>query len=227
MCTTSDSLHSIESAVPESPVLKTAMVCLGRYNLLRTRHSSGLSPLAALPVRLRRLLVSILFCFGCSEDGSRQQSSPSATPRPAPITTHSAPTDSLWAKSFNLSDYEHITGLSITSFAQAPLFDSLVSEGALPPVEERLPSNPLVVMPWENLGEYGGELRYASTSPLGDIYLRHFNEVRLLELRPEPQSTPISKWILGTVEPGVLEHWGTEQRCHSLYIPHSCRAQMV
>ena len=183
------------------------MVCLGRYNLLRTRHSSGLGPLAALPVRFRRLLVSILFCFGCSEDGSRQQSSPSATPRPAPITTHSAPTDSLWAKSFNLSDYEHITGLSITSFAQAPLFDSLVSEGALPPVEERLPSNPLVVMPWENLGEYGGELRYASTSPLGDIYLRHFNEVRLLELRPEPQSTPISKWILGTVEPGVLEHW--------------------
>ena len=29
----------------------------------------------------------------------------------------------------------------------------------------------------------------------------------MLELRPEPQSTPITKWILGTLEPGVLEYW--------------------
>ncbi|MBT3604959.1 MAG: hypothetical protein HN521_18010, partial [Candidatus Latescibacteria bacterium] len=41
-------------------------------------------------------------------------------------------------------------------FAQAPELDKLVSGGALPPVSERLPENPLVIIPPEQNGPYGG-----------------------------------------------------------------------
>ena len=42
---------------------------------------------------------------------------------------------------------------------QAPMLDELVSSGALPPLEERLPANPLVVEPVESVGVYGGAAR--------------------------------------------------------------------
>ena len=44
---------------------------------------------------------------------------------------------------------------------QAPMFDALVESGELPPVEERLPANPLVVEPVESIGTYGGTWRSA------------------------------------------------------------------
>lgn len=42
---------------------------------------------------------------------------------------------------------------------EAPMLKALVDAGTLPPVEERLPSEPLVVTPAERLGEYGGTWR--------------------------------------------------------------------
>lgn len=42
---------------------------------------------------------------------------------------------------------------------EAPMLKRLVEKGALPPVEERLPLDPLVVTPAERLGEYGGTWR--------------------------------------------------------------------
>jgi peptide/nickel transport system substrate-binding protein len=49
------------------------------------------------------------------------------------------------------------TPAAIGSYAQSPLFD----EQDLPPVEERLPANPLVVQPNESVGRYGGTWRTA------------------------------------------------------------------
>lgn len=43
-----------------------------------------------------------------------------------------------------------------TSFNEAPDLAALVKKGALPPVEERLPDEPLVVVPYEEIGQYGG-----------------------------------------------------------------------
>ena len=60
---------------------------------------------------------------------------------------------------YNLSDYERLTGKKITEFHEAPALSELVKQGKLPPVEERLPKNPLVVTPHEEIGEYGGVLR--------------------------------------------------------------------
>ena len=51
---------------------------------------------------------------------------------------------------------------------QAPMLDALVADGALPPVEERVPLEPLVVQPLEGIGAYGGTLRRAFTGPGDD-----------------------------------------------------------
>ena len=40
-----------------------------------------------------------------------------------------------------------------------------VEAGELPPVEERLPAEPVVVEPLDAIGAYGGELAGPSTSP--------------------------------------------------------------
>ncbi len=64
-----------------------------------------------------------------------------------------------------VADYEADTGSSIASFQESPLLTDMVESGDLPPIEERLPSEPLVVQPLAGVGEYGGELAGPSTSP--------------------------------------------------------------
>ena len=57
-----------------------------------------------------------------------------------------------------IADYEAATGNKITTFQQSPMLDALVAAGTLPPVEERLPDEPLVLQPAERIGEYGGTM---------------------------------------------------------------------
>ncbi len=56
----------------------------------------------------------------------------------------------------SISGYQKVTGKSITSFNEAPILADFVKQGKLPPVEERLPEEPAVVEPVEEIGEYGG-----------------------------------------------------------------------
>ena len=46
-----------------------------------------------------------------------------------------------------------------TTFSEAPMLAARVAAGELPPVHERLPANPLVVVPYERIGQYGGAWR--------------------------------------------------------------------
>ncbi len=46
--------------------------------------------------------------------------------------------------------------VGLDTFAQSPMLDELVARGELPPVEERLPVDPIVVEPIETIGTYGG-----------------------------------------------------------------------
>ena len=48
-----------------------------------------------------------------------------------------------------------------TTFQEAPMLADLVASGSLPPVDERLPSNPLVMETQESIGNYGGGIRRA------------------------------------------------------------------
>lgn len=52
------------------------------------------------------------------------------------------------------------------TFGEAPILAQRVKLGELPPVSERLPENPLVVVPVDTIGQYGGTIRRALT---GDI----------------------------------------------------------
>ncbi len=56
--------------------------------------------------------------------------------------------------------YEHG---SLASYSQAPMLDALVDSGALPPVEERLPVEPIIFKTGamvDGVGEYGGVFRH-------------------------------------------------------------------
>ena len=70
-------------------------------------------------------------------------------------------------KLYELQDYEEIIGKEL-EFGQAPQLRVKVAAGELPPVEERLPEEPLVVNPIEEIGEYGGVWRQVHTGR-GDL----------------------------------------------------------
>ena len=62
-------------------------------------------------------------------------------------------------------EYEKDTGKRIEKFYEAPELRVLVAEGELPPVEERLPEEPLVVLGFDGeIGKYGGILNKAQDS---------------------------------------------------------------
>jgi peptide/nickel transport system substrate-binding protein len=56
--------------------------------------------------------------------------------------------------------------LTTRAFDEAPMLTRQVTAGKLPPVSQRLPDNPLVIVPVDTIGQYGGIIRRALT---GDI----------------------------------------------------------
>jgi len=82
----------------------------------------------------------------------------------------------------NYDQYKELGGQEIQQFRQAPDLKKLVEEGSLPPVEERLPGNPLVMKPLRQVGHYGGTWQRFSLSEdwpffcgmalYGDSYIR-------------------------------------------------------
>jgi peptide/nickel transport system substrate-binding protein len=59
------------------------------------------------------------------------------------------------------AEYAKATGKKITRYKEAPMLADLVKQGKLPPVEKRLPDEPLVIVPVEEVGQYGGTWRRA------------------------------------------------------------------
>ncbi len=57
-------------------------------------------------------------------------------------------------------------------YNEAPMLAAMVRAGELPPVDERLPANPLVVEPFDSIGTYGGTLRMMDVSDRMSIGLR-------------------------------------------------------
>ena len=57
-----------------------------------------------------------------------------------------------------------VTAPAPLEFNEAPELAQLVLGGKLPPVEERLPSEPLVIPVFDEIGKYGGDMRAAFTS---------------------------------------------------------------
>lgn len=110
----------------------------------------------------------------------------------------------------NQRDYEQRTGKTLRTYREAPALAAKVAEGALPPVQARVPRNPLIVQPWEEVGAYGGELRYTEIYPRFCHYMRHLNEAELLEVGPSSRFHHYSR-IDGPVRPGILEAWKSSE----------------
>ena len=68
---------------------------------------------------------------------------------------------------YEVSEYESAAGCSM-SFAENPNIASInatiVGNGALGSVNDRLPSEPLVVVPYDSVGSYGGTFRMLSNA---------------------------------------------------------------
>ncbi|KQN71536.1 ABC transporter substrate-binding protein [Devosia sp. Leaf64] len=90
---------------------------------------------------------------------------------------------------------------AIPAFAQAPLKEApalaeAVAAGTIPPLAERLPLNPMVVQPFESVGQYGGDLRAALVGG-GSLNMMH----RYQGYEPLVRYTP----DFGGVIPNVAE----------------------
>ena len=82
------------------------------------------------------------------------------------------------------------------TYGESPMLAALVASGALPPVEDRLPDNPLVVTPAERIGVYGGEMVDThGGGRVGDM--RHYGY------------EPLVRWAVdgSDVVPNVAESW--------------------
>ena len=73
-----------------------------------------------------------------------------------------------------------------TKFGEAPMLAQLVLAGKLPPVEERLPSEPLVMPVHSEIGKYGGTMRRGFLGPT-DV---HCNSGRVNGTGPMRWNTP-------------------------------------
>ena len=95
------------------------------------------------------------------------------------------------------ADYEAETGNAITRFNEAPTLRARVAAGELPPVEERLPVEPLVCVPVEGIGEYGGFWR--------KIYLRALLQTNCGT--PWSRIPSTIRRTYKTLEPNVFKGW--------------------
>lgn len=84
------------------------------------------------------------------------------------------------------------------SYNEAPMWKDMVASGALPPLEERLPSEPLIVEPYESIGLYGGTWR------------RAFKGVKDFHAWARVNYDPVLRWapeFSDPVQPGLAEEW--------------------
>ena len=110
-----------------------------------------------------------------------------------------------FGEKYNYDDFVALTGRTL-QFSESPMLQAMVAAGDLPPVEQRLPDNPLVLVPWEEVGQYGGTLQYSHWSVGGDTNLRHINGERWAERLPAP-GTNMTLPFNGELRPGVFESW--------------------
>ncbi len=71
---------------------------------------------------------------------------------------------------------------------EAPMLKELVAAGSLPPLEERLPANPLVVAPLNEVGEYGGTLSRGSALLFPVLFVNVTREPLVSFSFPDPSA---------------------------------------
>ncbi len=106
---------------------------------------------------------------------------------------------------YNLADFQEKTGKSFQQYNEAPMLADKVKSGALPPVAERLPENPLVYRTLDKVGVYGGTLRFDSITIDQDWHLRHINSANLIEMPASASWDAVSTIFGAPHQPGIFE----------------------
>ena len=137
-------------------------------------------------LRIRPLL-SVILILAVLLAGCQAAATPTTAPvEPAPVTEPTAapvePTAPVEA---------------VTTYKEAPMLADLVAKGELPPVEERLPENPLVVPVTESIGVYGGTWHRGFLGP--SDYNNYTRVVYDALVRFSPDGS--------TIEPRLIESW--------------------
>ncbi|NLS77931.1 MAG: ABC transporter substrate-binding protein [Chloroflexi bacterium] len=94
-------------------------------------------------------------------------------------------------------------------YVEPPILAGLVTAGQLPPVEERLPDEPMVLKPLESIGKYGGTLRTINDGTTTNWLTNSAYEKML---RWSVDST--------TIEPNIVKQWeiGDGGKVFTLYL---------
>ena len=79
-------------------------------------------------------------------------------------------------------------------YGEAPMLADRVAAGDLPPVWERLPAEPLVITPYERIGDYGGQWRSAMVGGLDHIWM-----IRLMAYENLIRFTPDWSGVMANV----------------------------
>ena len=123
-------------------------------------------------VQSRSLLIAFVACALCAGSGvlfaggDADADAGAAEPAAAAASSQpGVPNPGVVVFYATLAEYEAQTGNRIESFNEAPVLAALVAAGELPPVDERLPDEPMVVEPRDTIGKYGGRVRQSATSP--------------------------------------------------------------
>ncbi len=124
-------------------------------------------------------------------------SAPAATAVPAATKAPAAAANTPTAIPTQAATATAVPTTVTSQYKEAPALAELVKAGKLPPVDQRLPTNPLTLSPIDSLGKYGGRLRgYYS-------YEGYWEESQY-------GHSPL-RWIddgLG-IAPGIVDKWST------------------
>lgn len=145
-------------------------------------------------VRILSVLIVLLLVAACSS------APPAAAPAEAPAASSDtaasdAGSSDAAATEAPAQEAAPAGEASARGFYEAPMLTELVASGDLPPVDERLPEEPLVVTPRNEVGKYGGEQRGAGFGPsTGQLDTEAFRMQSLLFIEPD----------LVTLSPNIL-----------------------
>ena len=88
---------------------------------------------------------------------------------------------------------EVVAQSEVAAAGEAPMLAEMVEAGEIPPLEERIPENPYVVEPWDEIGSYGGTLRRAYTGAGDGTGLVKLGNPGLVGFTPS--GTQIEPWL--------------------------------
>ena len=144
--------------------------------------------------RIRAFLTAALFGFAAAFTGLVA----------APVVAAEAPTvadmkglKTTFPQQAELAEYEKYLGKNLT-FSENPIHAKRVKSGDFPTVDKRLPDEPLVVVPYDDIGKYGGILRGSSIAyESGNSEILSWRQVNLVRLADD----------LRTIVPNVAKSW--------------------